>query len=81
MKNCKVKMEIIDKEGNVIGTTIIECETIKTLKEYHFISALDEAYNQLLLGINKPQSSQSNVVIGSDRAVDVAIKMMEIPRT
>lgn len=53
MKNSKVKMEIIDNEGKVIGTTTIECKTIKEVGELHGISMLDEAYNQLLSEINK----------------------------
>lgn len=53
MKNCKVKMEIVDNEGKVIGTVTIECETIKVLNELHGVSGLDDAYNQLLLEINK----------------------------
>ena len=53
MENCKVKMEIVDNEGKVIGSTTINCETIKTLSELHNTSALDEAYYMLLKEINK----------------------------
>ena len=53
MENCKVKMEIVDNEGKVIGTTTIECKTIKEVGELHGISMLDEVYNQLLSEINK----------------------------
>ena len=55
MKNqgLKVKMQIIDSEDNVIGSTTIDCETIKMLSEFHNVSALDEAYNMLLNETNK----------------------------
>ncbi len=53
MKNCKVKIEIVDNDSKVIGSIMINCETIKSLSEIHNISALDEAYHMLLKEIDK----------------------------
>lgn len=48
MEGYKVKIEIINEEGNAIGTITIGCETVKLLSELHGVSVLDKAYKELL---------------------------------
>ena len=52
MENYKLKMELIDDEGRVVSSVIIDCSQIKTLDKSFGINALDEVYNVLLNDAN-----------------------------
>jgi len=53
MENTKVKMELINEDGKVIGTSTVATKDIDTLFQFHGISALDEAYDRLVAEIKE----------------------------
>ena len=58
MENYKLKMDIIDDDGNVLSTKIIECQKIDKMIKKYKDSGLDHHYLELLKqSLNKIEES------------------------
>jgi len=53
MEKYKVKIEIIDDNNIVLGTSIIDSDIIKTSKQLFNVDCIVDVYNQLLFEIER----------------------------
>ena len=48
MENFKVKLEVFDENEKLVGSVMVDSKQIKTLRELHGISALDQALDMFI---------------------------------
>lgn len=57
-QNLKIRIQILDADDNILGSSVISQQQVHDLNVYHGVSGVDEAYHILLDELEKKQESE-----------------------